>query len=280
MINRTRDEQIEKLIEIGLSGKFELLESLFPKMGMGESCYLLNLNWYIKSYFKVLAETEIAVLIKVLIEAENRGLYDSGSTSQIYHMFRELRQRGYEETDSLEEWAFQNAKNCYVPFGSCGKFRDCAKSVEDYHRLASDWNDKIFQQKFAKQGKEEATRKTKAEQYDKQHKRQLEISKKRREIIETLVDLEPIQRMTVIASDSEHPPYFYPAEFACLSEDQVREIPYNIKKLLLKKLKTPPGGNWKKLMKMLIYLENLQPPNLHDSENESCISFINSQEKI
>jgi hypothetical protein len=54
----------------------------------------LDLNWFIADYFPFLADHEVALLVPVLVHAENIGMYGSGGTSEMQLMIRELRLRG------------------------------------------------------------------------------------------------------------------------------------------------------------------------------------------
>jgi len=246
--NRLPDKLLKELIIIGLSGDFIDLESKLPKY-LPVHLYLHHLDNEIVDYFSILSDKEIAALIKILVEAENHRLYAIGSMTQIFKMFIELRNRGYEDTDNLEEWAFQHTKSYYVPFDHS---RIChAESVKDYLRCRDEYIKGIIQREADKIIKKEETRRIKAKRYAEQRSRQMEVSNKRKVIIEGLNKIDPVQRLAVIAKDAEHPPYFYPSEFACLSENHINELPDNIKELLLLKLKSPPRGNWKKLVNSL-----------------------------
>jgi len=219
--------------------------------GTKTSKYLLDLNWYQDSYLSDLSVNDIGTLIKILVIAENEGLYGSGSTSGIWRMVEELRHRKFEDSDVFEEWAFQNAKNNYVPFGTVNQFRRRARSVKDYHRLCSERSKQVRCQEELRRQKKEIRVKNKAVKYERQKADQLKVSNERKFVIERMNNIDAIQRLVEIANDNDHPPYFYPEEYADISKDQLKKLPVSTKMLILEKLSKPPKGKWKKLVRKL-----------------------------
>ncbi|WP_300435995.1 hypothetical protein [Christiangramia sp.] len=63
------------------------------------------------------------------------------------------------------------------------------------------------------------------------------------------------QRLEIIASDEKYPPEYYPPEWSCISEEQIRELPIDLVKKLYDKLSTKTKGEWRRFSQKLQKVE-------------------------
>jgi hypothetical protein len=118
---------IPLLIQIGGSENYDELESSFPKEKTDE--YLRQLNWRIANFyrggirdfshypeFRALSPEQISNLVRALVMAEKKGLTNTGSTTGVPTMIKYLRSLNWAGADDLENWAFLNSNNYYLPF--------------------------------------------------------------------------------------------------------------------------------------------------------------------
>jgi hypothetical protein len=177
-----------------------------------------------------------------------KGLRRTGSTTGVYLYLEVLRSRGeWNCALKLREFAFDNAKNGYISQRS-GTFGKDAKSYAEYCRLENEFN--VSQEKSRK---ELLARKREARlgRIEAQRLRQSERSTKRNATLLQMASLSPMGRLNAIVLDHEHSPYYYPINLLIFSDQEWLGFSAETTTNLLKKLRYPPRGSWRNLVKRL-----------------------------
>ncbi|MET0116509.1 MAG: hypothetical protein ABW090_03730 [Sedimenticola sp.] len=211
---------------------------------------------YLLSQCPVLKEEKIDKLIRALVLFENCfGNWGAGSSSVVHRFFSVLRSQKYPHYDELEEWAFQVAINPYIPFGSAGSMRLRASSANHYRQIVSDLENSLIQQKIARKKRLDKKRRINALRYSEQCQNQKSISEERKKIINSLSNIDPVQRIKVISEDTSHPIYYYPEDFSLLTEEQVGCLTSDTVNRLKMKLYRSTRGGWGRLSNKLNKLD-------------------------
>jgi len=113
-------EIIRELIEIGSTGRFELLHSLHSPAEMeyhGRMMILGKDLWY--RVADTLNTRDLVALIKCLTIAERelKG-WGGGSGSAVIWLFKRLLEIDHDDRARLIDWILEHTRNDYVPFGT------------------------------------------------------------------------------------------------------------------------------------------------------------------
>jgi hypothetical protein len=190
-----------------------------------------------------LAEEEIVALMKAFTIAEKtlKG-WEAGSVSPVGWLGRKLVERNEVLADKVAKWVVSYTDNPYLPFGRCN-----AKTVQEY-------KEKPFKDYMRYAEAEEKIRSAVAERRKEKarlHKllleKQSQYTGQRKRLLEKLDKLSPVERITYIAKDEEHPIDYYSSQYADVELDVINSISPEIKKRLIEKIGVRHKGVWKKL---------------------------------
>lgn len=205
-----------------------------------------------------LSVEDIVKTIQTIVEMENRlirstrHLLSRGSTSQVYRLVQELRDRDQALAEEICDWAIRNALNPYVPFGTYNTDRITARNLEEYYSLRA--------ARFARQAErerldQERAARRRAERSYRHAARQAlhaELKTERNRIIEPLDRLDAIERLCLAVRDDHHPLWFYPERYAVVSSEEIERIDPVTRSRLLQKLVNAPRGPWRQLRQTLL----------------------------
>lgn len=207
----------------------------------------------IRARFPDLTVDQLAKLIKVFVRLEllDKG-WSRGSTSEVYMLLRELSVRDPSLASELQIWAFHTTKNPYVPFGTRNRAREKAGSVAEYHRLIYERQAEVGKSEFLRTELANSRKQGRAISHSARIDAHNISNQKRSEKINALACIaDSVKRLEEIARDSEHPPFYYPENFADIELSTLNTLNPVLRKALAEKLSCAPKGKWKTLRQML-----------------------------
>lgn len=203
-----------------------------------------------------LSDDELISVYKAVIKLERELKWLGGSVAGAIWLYRIIRQRTLDDDYSLADYGLRHSDNPYVPFGS---FYRGERNIQDY---------------FLNQKERSRRRALKLKQDMEFHERVKDRRKRRSVSIAELRNLSfkdrgsirekyleeyrsatIQQRLEIMASDEKYPPEYYPPEWICLSEEQIRELPIDLVKKLYDKLSTKTKGEWRRFSQKLQMIE-------------------------
>lgn len=172
-----------------------------------------------------------------------------GSVSPIFPLYNYLIDSTQNDYSELSNWIKIHANNNWVAHGYFPA--TYAKMIEDAARSAKEHTEQC--------ARDEALRQAKALEREIRKKNRQEIAtsrqqKKRQEresILSAMENLQPIERLEKLASDTDHPMYYYPTEWANTSSDELKLLSDQTKKKLLSRLSNIKKGPWKHFRTLL-----------------------------
>jgi hypothetical protein len=202
----------------------------------------------LKKTVKSFAPHDLVRLIHAAVEYENElGHWGMGSASQVHVLIEVLRESNPILAAETAGWAFRSTNNPYIPFGTAGRYRNVATSVDEYHKLVSaseHRQNQVEEKELIKKNERRA-------EADRRHQirtqKQKENCDLRNLYLSSLKTESVTEMLTIIANDSERSPYFYPEKFIDDGRDILDELNIDLKQTLLKKLQYPPRGKWRQL---------------------------------
>ncbi len=189
-------------------------------------------------------------LIRVMVTAERELGWKGGSVASAVELFRIYQQRDDADVDRLSDWMLRNRGNDWLPFGSHTGARSLDEWRREQSRNARRYADHVERQASEQQTKEERARERKNRTA--QRKKQ---SAMRKEEIATLIrsldQIDPVERLRVIASNDALPFGALPEALIATSLDGVDGLDYDLCLALLHRIDRRRRGSWKNLHKAL-----------------------------
>ena len=212
-----------------------------------------SVAWRVQDQLSELSADQIGKLIRVFTRLEIlAGGWGRGSTSQVPALLAELDRRDRALAYELRIWAFHTTNNPYIPFGSYGWARDRARSVAEYYRLTRERQAEVAKAEHLRSDQALQRKRKRAIEHSDRIAAQLRAKISRDNLIDVLARIaDPAKRLEAIASDCEHPPYYYPEEFAKVDSGVLSLLEQEVLSSLAGKLSRAPKGAWRKVRSML-----------------------------
>ena len=169
----------------------------------------------------------------------------SGSVTPLRWIREALESLDSEAVERFDDWALQHACNPYVPYGSTGWPREVARSAAQYRMLLDARSDR---QRGEAEAYREYRRMVGETRRRQMRERQLIRSVARTNRIAALEEFTPPDRMRCILSDQDHPPCYYPAEWAHeMTRENIAQLTDQECFALMEQLERAPRGAWRRL---------------------------------
>jgi hypothetical protein len=220
---------------------------------------LLRLHWYSKELAATLDAKDVAKLIRVLTlldNAENGSYGMTGSTAGIHRLLAILADKDAELAKEMEIWAFHTARNPYIPYGCRDRENYRYLSVAEYHRQKTDrairHSVTEHEQQEAAKNRRIASKDLHATRMKHQHDDRL---LRKQQIAELEAQTNPIERLSAIARNPEHAPYYFPETFAAFPPEAFARIDPAVRAILIERLQSAPKGQWRHLLDALTAIQ-------------------------
>jgi hypothetical protein len=244
MASDDRDSQIVALIQCGRAGDYRAVATKFARICPFDTKLLLLAAQQIHIWVDqhLITTDEISPLAKVLVVAENGGLFTAGSTHALCRVANLIG-------DIDLDWLYQHALNPYVPFGVDGRCRampsvDAYRKCEKLRRLERSLEKLQREVSLAKRRLAGSVR------LDAMRKGQSDATKLRSNRIENMRTMPLNERLIAIANSSK-PIHYYPEEFAVVPEGTVMDLQDECLVRLAEKLARAKKGSWRRLAEWL-----------------------------
>lgn len=236
-------KDIEALITIGSQNRFNELDLLNFKSKSYLNCLTIDL-WQ-QATISCNDSDLINVLKGFILVGRSIG-WQGGSVDGAIWIYRLIQRKGLDPDYSIADWALKNSSNEYVPFGSSyygernieayftfqeEKKKKKAKSYTDQSELLA-----------RVQGRKERRKKAIAEL---RKLSSIERGKILSELLEKHANDLVQAKLEIIAADTTYPPEYYPNEWIELTEDEIAQLPIELKRRLFDKLSVMTKGKWK-----------------------------------
>lgn len=227
-----------------------VLSSLSERVGVSA---LNDFAWNIRTWLPDLNIEKIAKLVKVFTRLELCvPNFCRGSTTQVHVLLHALDGRDPSLAEELRAWAFHTTKNPYVPFGTYGAMRRVAHSVADYYRLTHERRAKVAGDERLRSERAKERKAHRAISHVSRLKAHEMVVRKRAARVASIAHVDPTERLEAIARDDEHPPYYYPEEFANVDRKVLGSMDPVLLTKLASKLARAPRGKWRNLRRRLL----------------------------
>lgn len=152
----------------------------------------------------------------------------------------------------LEIWAFHTTPNAYVPYGTVNRCRRKARTVAEYHELIRQRDENNRRMNEERSALAKQRQKDKADQNEKRKEEHRGSNAEReKDIRELEAIIDPVVRLEKIARHSNQSIWYFPAQFARISDGDVRRVDSQTREQLLKKIGSKRKGEWGRLGKLL-----------------------------
>lgn len=198
-----------------------------------------------------IAPIELAGLIKLFVRCENCSKRRAGSTTRIPDLLNALRRLDPALGEELLVWAFHEARNLYVPFGTLNKDRLAATSVMDYRERRARHTAQLAAQEESRRAAAEERKQRRARAHQERLRGHAQAASSRDEVLNAFSDAGPTARLEAVARDPTHPPYWYPEAWAAVDESTIAGLDAEIATLLCRRLQRAPRGPWRQLARKL-----------------------------
>jgi hypothetical protein len=240
MTLKQRDPRITLLIDCGRAGDLRAVSVRFSRLCPFEDDLLGTAAQNLHNWLNdgIVTNDELGALAKVLVVAENAGLFSLGSTNSISRVAHLIN-----EADL--NWLYVCALNPYVPFGCDNNCRS-SPDLESYRKclelrqLEADLVAVESRVNSARKAYEGSCRRA-----EKQRQQAAVSAYRDREFAE-LRKLSITERVTRIAR-SHRPIHYFPEEFADIPMEDLRQIAADVRALFAEKLAKATRGKWRRL---------------------------------
>jgi hypothetical protein len=240
MTSSVRDQRITALIECGRVGDLRAVSVRFSRLCPFEDDLLGTAAQNLHNWLRdgIVTIDELGALAKVLVVAENAGLFSLGSTNSISRVAHLIN-----EADL--NWLYVCALNPYVPFGSDNNCRS-SPDLESYRKclelrqLEADLVEVESRVNAARKAYEGICRRA-----EKQRQQAAVSAYRDREFAE-LRTLSIAERVARIAH-SHRPIHYFPEEFADIPLDEFWQIAAEVRAQFAQKLTKATKGKWRRL---------------------------------
>jgi len=194
-----------------------------------------------------LSEVDLKNLVRGLTVADSEHQWCGGSVAGVIWTYRRYESRFPERAEELADWVLARSDNPHVPFG---RMRSGSRSVVEYRAYLSEnarrREESTHKQEDARQHKR--IRAAVRKRLD-QERRVLQAanSRVRAEIIAALQELPAKERLEHVAWDDFHSLEFFPASFAKVDSQTLKQLDSGTQKRLMDKMAARRKGVWKKL---------------------------------
>lgn len=260
-------EIIQKFIKLGqaYSENNPLFDSLLLEISSYDEVNSQSpIVWDI--FTEKMSSSDLISLIKGLTIAETHYHWLGGSGGSVIWVFNQFANRESPEVvDEITKWVFDNRWNDYIPLGT-----NRYSSYEDYQwKNSAEYIERENERKRKKleahtkreKSQKEAAKLRRAEKkrIAKEHKK---ITRKkaayRKETIQKLTTMDPIERWEQFAKTKSVNIDFYPTEWAKESIAVLKTLSSKIRKALIERLHYKRKGPWKNLREILEDIEKDQ----------------------
>lgn len=240
MTSKHRDPRIAALVDCGRAGDLRAVSVRFSRLCPFDDDLLgtaaQNLHKWVRD--EILAVEEVGPLAKVLVVAENAGLFMAGSTNSISRVAHLI-------SEADMNWLYVSALNPYVPFGSDDNCRG-APDVMSYRKCLQLRQIEAEQVKInsqanaARKAYEGSCRRAEMQMH------QAATSAYRDSEFAELRRLAIAERITTIAR-SHRPIYYFPEEFAEFPMEDLQQILPEVREQFVAKIARAKRGKWRRL---------------------------------
>lgn len=200
----------------------------------------------------LLTNMELVKLYKGLIIIEKHANWSGGSVAAAIWVYRIIQIRGLDQDNRLADFGLKNCDNPWIPYGnSYYGVRNIKEYFKEKERKTIEREiraDKMEKLNLRIRGRKDKRLKSI------HNLRQLSIEQ-RKVITEELklkyLKSSMLERFTIIVSDDTFPPEYYPVDWILLTDEEIEQIPIDVKKKLIDKLTVKTMGHWRRFVEKL-----------------------------
>jgi len=244
---------LELLVELGRASVDEITsvsDKLLSELAPHDHINRLHWNSW-DAVTEGLGSDDHEMLVRGLAVAEKGLRWCGGSVSAVIWTYRSFETKAPERANALADWMLKYSDNPYVPFGYS---RGSACSLDEVRRQneARRERSEAHKKREKQQQEQAAIRRCKRADHAAEHVRiQQARSVERENVLGELGDAPLVSRLKRIASDLQHPPSWYPDDWAELTDEEISNLPNALINHLKARLADRKRGPWRRLYRRL-----------------------------